>query len=496
MQPDPSDYGLTLDRDECLLMDGVKLTDVAKEFGTPVHVVNGQRLVRDAQKFADEAKNSYPGPVSVHFAFKSNSVPGIVELIRGAGLKAEVMSEYELTLALRLGYEPKEIIVNGPCKTREFLARCVQSAVRFILVDSAEELIRIDGISREIRKRTNILLRVNPGFRPGRINRGSIAASRKTSPFGLDLVGGEVEEALDLVADFRYVDFHGFHIHIGTGIRRSGDHARALSCLSYLHGLARRKGFELKVLDIGGGFPSPTSREMTDSEMLLYQSFGILPRFGKSSGPLTEYFRKIAEAVRIGIGAGVIPELIFEPGRSITSQNQVLLLRVHYVKHRAGKRTWLITDGGLGTVTMPTFYEYHEIFPCSGATRQRKQLVNIIGPACFSGDVVYKNKRMPEIMPGEVLAVMDSGAYFTALESSFGFYRPAIVAIDGGRTRLLRRSETFDDSVSRDFMERNDYKGGNDDEVRSSKRRNRPFAGFNRRRSHTQIHRKWRGIIG
>ncbi len=495
MKLSPSDFGLTLDRDDSLQMEGVRLTEVAKSFGTPVHVVNERRLTEHAERFTSEARNTYAGAVSVHFAFKCNSVPGIVELVRRAGLKAEVMSEYELTLALELGYQPQEIIVNGPCKTQDFLLRCIRSGVRFIVVDSIAELQRIEEIGRETGRTADILLRVNPGYRPGRINTGSIAASRKTSPFGLDLAGGEIEEALDSAAKFRYADFKGFHIHIGTGIRKSSNYASALGCLSYLQRLVRGKGLEWQVLDVGGGFPSPTSWEMTDTEMLLYQSAGILPRPGKPADPLGEYLAKISEALRSAIGTDMLPELIYEPGRSIASQNQVLLLRVHYVKTRAGKRTWLITDGGLGTVTMPTFYEYHEVFPCSGTSRKRNKTVNIIGPACFSGDVVYKNKRMPAIMPGEVIAVMDSGAYFTALESSFGFYRPAIVGINAGKTRLLRRRETFNDSVSRDVIQRNDYKGGNGHEIRSRKGRYGFAAGRNRRRGHPEVRRKWRRVI-
>jgi len=104
-------------------------------------------------------------------------------------------------------------------------------------------------------------------------------------------------------------------------------------------------------------------------------------------------------------------------------------------------------------VTLPTFYEYHEVFLCNDVNRPRTLRSTITGPACFAGDVIYRNKLMPDVRPGEVLALMDSGAYFTAMESSFGFPRPAIVAVDGASCRLVRARETFDDMVSRDVMD-------------------------------------------
>ena len=148
-----------------------------------------------------------------------------------------------------------------------------------------------------------------------------------------------------------------------------------------------------------------------------------------------------------------LPELLFEPGRCIASAAQLLLLTVHRVKERPGAGRWLIADGGLSTVTLPTFYEYHEILLCNDVFRPAVSRATIIGPACFAGDVVYRNKRMPEIRPGEVIAVMDSGAYFTALESSFGFQRPPVVAVNGAVCKLVRTRETLEEMSGRDIVD-------------------------------------------
>ncbi len=111
----------------------------------------------------------------------------------------------------------------------------------------------------------------------------------------------------------------------------------------------------------------------------------------------------------------------------------------------------MITDGAAGTVAFPLYYEYHEVFLCAAVHAPRSERYSLVGPVCFSADWIYRNKRMPPIVPGDVLAICDAGAYFTVQESNFGFPRPPIVAVCDGKATLLRRRETFDDMVSRDI---------------------------------------------
>lgn len=449
---DPEAWGLDVDQRGELVVGAYSTVELARTYSTPLHVVNELRLEQTAWEFQDSVASAYPGKSSVHYAFKCNSVPGVVEVIRRAGLKAEVMTEFELALALRLGYKGEEIIVNGPCKNAAFLRGCVQAKVRFIVVDSLDELQDLAIVASSAQKDVDILLRVNPDYVPHGMNRGSATGSRRSCAFGFDLKGGEVGAALNLLPQIPRLHFQGFHLHIGTGIGDPKDYSRALCCLPGLINLARSETFSVKVLDVGGGFASMTTRELTSFEMLAYEGFGRMPRaalLGNHAGP-SEFAKEIAGAVLQSFMADELPELIYEPGRCIVSSNQLLLLTVHRIKERPGITKWLVTDGGLGTVTLPTYYEYHEVFLCDDVHRPRTEKVTIIGPACFAGDVVYRNKRMPRVQVGEVLAIMDSGAYFTALESSFGFPRPAIVAVHGTSHRIVRSRETFEEMSQRD----------------------------------------------
>ena len=448
----PDAWGCCVNRSGELSVGGCSTVDLAKRYGTPLHVVNESRLEATAGNFRRIFEKTYPGKVSVHFALKCNGVPGVLKRIFGAGLKAEVMSVFELALARHLGIGGKDIVVNGPCKTEFFLRQCIESDVKCIVVDSLEELDVLIRLCDTMQKSIDVLLRINPDYIPRGMTQGSATGSRKGCAFGLDLLGGEVDRALDRLQSKQRVRFKGFHFHIGTGIRYPKDYLRALQRIKSLIPCVKKRGFRIEIFDVGGGFAAKTTREMSSCEMILYQSLERLPAPAKIGNQVT--FEAFAEAISTGLQAlfsdEELPELIVEPGRSIVSSNQLLLLTVHRVKHRSGVKKWLITDGGLGTVSMPTYYEYHELFLCNNMDRPRTEKVTIIGPVCFAGDVVYKNKIMPEVFPGELLAVMDSGAYFTSWESTFGFPRPAILSVKDGRERLLRRRECFTDFISRD----------------------------------------------
>ncbi len=450
---DISDWDLDTNRNGVLTIGGCNTVELAREFGTPLHVVNASRLQMTAETFYTEAHAAYPGKVSVHYPFKCNSVPGIVDIIHRAGLKAEVMTEFELDSAQRLGFRGEEIIVNGPCKTEQFLRQCIASRVRLIIVDSLEELQVLHTISESHTYPIHILLRVNPDYTPKGMNEGSATGSRKGCALGFDLKGGEITEALTIIANMPRLVFKGFHFHIGTGIRHAKDYARALRCLTGLIAETIRLGASFEILDVGGGFASPTSREFTAKEMLMYQAFGKLPVWnGTQPSTLKEFIQIISNEVQKHCTGVPLPELIFEPGRCITSSNQMLLLTIQRIKKRKNIGTWIIADGGLSTVTLPTYYEYHELFLCNDIRKPRREQVTIIGPACFAGDVIYRNKLMPEMTTGDIIALMDTGAYFTAMESSFGYPHPAIVTVSDGAVRLVRQRESFHQMTERDVL--------------------------------------------
>jgi diaminopimelate decarboxylase len=450
----PEDWGFSIDRAGELTIGNCSCVNLAGIYGTPLHVVDESRLTLTAENFLSSFTKVYPGQLSAHYAFKCNPVPGVINVIKKTGFKAEVMSEFELNLALKLGFYGKDIIVNGPFKPENLLSSCIENNVHLVIVDSLQELQRLNLIAGRLNKKANILLRINPDYTPKGMNKGSATGSRKGCSLGFDLKSGEPVKILGELTGLDHLQFNGYHFHIGTGIRRPDDYRKALELLKDVVAETFNRGFEVRIMDIGGGFAASGTWEMTTREMLFYQAIDHLPSIKKKQYKIgfKDFAKEVTQGISMIFPEGYWPELITEPGRCIASSSQVLLLGVHQVKERAGLKQWLTADGGIGTVTMPTFYEYHEVFLCNNVHRPNSQYVNINGPGCFASDMVYRNKYMPEVKPGEVLAIMDSGAYFTSWESNFGYPRPAVIEVAGGKHRLIRRRETF-----RDMMERDEF---------------------------------------
>lgn len=459
----PAAWGLSVnDKDELMIYDFL-LADFAELYGTPLYVLDETRLASKAAEFKCSAENNYPGPVTVHYPFKCNSVPAVVETIRTAGLQAEVMTDFELDLAERSGFDGNEIIVNGPGKTNVFLKKCLDANVKLISVDSTDELKSLAELTAGNDKRVNILLRLNPDYIPKGLPAGSATGSRK-SVFGLSLNRNEINNALEIIKANRNLSFRGFHFHIGTGILFPDDYKKVIKKLITLFQHVINNDFEINVIDVGGGYPSPGTRELKTSELILSQIFKYFQfRPVPGSYSFDDFTKCIGRAVSDFPGHS-LPELIYEPGRSIVSSCQHLLLKVHRTKDRFPDK-WLITDGGLGTVTLPTYYEYHKIFLANDVYRKPEEYVTITGPCCFAGDIVYKNIKMPRTKKGEVLVVMDTGAYFNGFESNFGFARPAILSVSEYQYKLIRKRESTEDMMIRDLIFNNDFTGEVSNEI-------------------------------
>jgi diaminopimelate decarboxylase len=448
----PEDWGFETAPDGGLVIGGVRATDAARRFGTPLHVVDEAGLLRRAADFRRAFERAWPGEVSVHYAMKCNSAPGVVARLLQAGLLPEAGTPFEWELARRLGAAARDVVVNGPHKGALLETAVAEGAL--LVADGPLELDALERAARGCGRRARVLLRVNPDCVPHGMNGASATGSRRHSVFGFDRVSREVPAALARIKCSPHLDFEGFHCHAGTGIRRAADYVRPMRALAACAGQAAAAGLAVRALDVGGGFGVPTSREFDTGEFLLYQALGVLPRAPEPAGfPRPADFAAVvartleAELARLGLP---LPRLLVEPGRSVVSGAGALLLTVGSLKTRAGVGTWAITDGGTGTVAFPLYYEYHEVLLCRAARAPRTRRYSLVGPACFSADWIYRNKRMPQLAAGDVLAVCDAGAYFLAQESNFGFPRPAMAGLGGGDARLMRRRETFEDMVARD----------------------------------------------
>lgn len=428
---------------------GVDVAGVAREYGTPLHLVDVGRLreVHDAflAPFAEAGAR-----VRLATSYKTNPVPFVLEKLHEWGTLAEVISPFELSLALKLEVPGDRIIFNGPGKTRESLELAVREGVWLINADSGEELRAVQDIAAQQGRRQKIGLRVTTevGWR---------------SQFGLPVRGGAAFEGFRMAAEASHLEPVALHLHLGTGVTAVHPYVQAAGEVLELGRRVRAElGLPLSVIDLGGGFPVPTTRTMDTWDRRM-QHLGMPPRTAEpGTVPTAESFARALVPMMnsyvddMGLKNA---EFIFEPGRAITGPAQMLLLSVLRVKWAGRTVPDLILDGGRN-LCMPLAWEFHEIHPVARMLDDVLEAQNLYGPLCHPHDIVALNKSLPPLEEGDVVAVMDAGAYFVPNQTNFSNPRPGVVAVADGRVKWVRRPETFSDMLRLDTELDQPWPGG------------------------------------
>ncbi|MHC4192460.1 MAG: diaminopimelate decarboxylase family protein, partial [Planctomycetota bacterium] len=326
-------------------------------------------------------------------------------------------------------------------KTLESLELAISNKVKLINIDATDEIDLIDRIAAKHRHRQKVGVRV-------------ITSVGWASQFGLNLHNGSALEAFKRLITLEHVIPCGLHIHLGTGIKNIGIYLQAINeILEFSVRLDRDLGIKIQYFDVGGGFGVPTVRQYSalDTKLLVnnfppsVHTLSACPPIEDYSTAVIRLFKKCYSTERDNL-----PSIIFEPGRAITSSAQSLLLKVLHVKPVGNGFTNIILDGGKN-ITMPLADEYHEVFVASKVDSPVNEgYYNLYGPLCHPSDVVFKAKKLPKLQAGDILAVMDAGAYFVSNQMNFSNPRPSVVIVDAGKSQVIRNRESFEDVVALD----------------------------------------------
>jgi diaminopimelate decarboxylase len=437
----PEYWGLERTERAELALHGQSLPALAQRFGSPLHVVDLARLRHNAQRFRDAAARARTR-CDVFYSFKTNPVPGVVSELQMLGLGAEVISHYELWLARRLGFAPERIVYNGPVKSEASLREAIEAQILLLNVNHREELSLVSRVARELGVRARIGIRVTVG-------------GGWSGQFGTPVAAGLALRVFEEALSHDTLEVVGLHAHRG-GMLRSEPEALAFvdGVLLFADELRQRLGLTIELLNLGGSLASPSVRGLSERELRHNRSFArpiACPLPGESL-PIERYVELVSERVathyqRLSLSA---PRLLLEPGRSVTSDAQLLLTRVHSLK-LDGERRYAILDAGIN-LAESCRSEYHELLLASRAGAPLSHVYAVAGPICTPGDTLYWAVRLPELSAGDSLLIMDAGAYFVPFSTAFSFPRPAIVAVDVGQVKLLRRAETFEDLLALDQM--------------------------------------------
>lgn len=431
----PAEYwGLSSETSGTLSLEGVELSRLVTDHGSPLHVVSASRLRSNARRFTAGSP-----AVEIFYSYKTNPVPGVLQELHRAGVGAEVISEYELWLALRLGVPPSKIVYNGPAKSEASVRRAIALGIELLNVNHREELPVLARLATELGRRPRVGIRVTLGGWAGQ--------------FGTPAAGGKALSVFEDALGMGCLDVTALHVHRGGMIHSEGEASEYLDAvLGFADELRERLGLKLTILDIGGSLASPSVRSLSERELRLNRTFlrelqppqpqaslGIEGYLGLLQGRVTEHFRLKGEAA---------PRVFLEPGRSLTSDAQMLLSSVLSVKHD-DERTFAILDAGIN-LAESCRSEYHQLLPVSRYTAAPTKTYALAGPICTPGDTLRWAVRLPELSCGDTLAIMDTGAYFVPFATSFSFPRPGVVMVDQGNVSTLRRAETFEDLVAYD----------------------------------------------
>jgi diaminopimelate decarboxylase len=397
--------------------DGVPLADLAAAYGTPLYVYSAATIA-DRFRAVDQAFGDYPH--SVHYALKANSALGIVRVLRGLGAKADANSGGEIEVALRAGFLPEEIVFTGVGKTDAELAYAIDLGVRSINAESEGELERIDAIAVARHRRAPVAVRVNPDIDAG--SHPHISTGRKNNKFGIAI--DDAGEVCRRMRDRAGLEIVGLHSHVGSQITDLEPLRRAARALVTLARDLRDAGIAIDHLDIGGGLGIAYEGQVVPSA--------------------EEYAAAVLPIVR---ESGL--SLILEPGRFLVGPAGLLLARVIDVKSQAGGKQFVILDAGMTELIRPMLYSaYHRIEPVQPAGGP-DALCDIVGPLCETSDTLGKDRRLPLPAVGDLMAVLDTGAYGSVMASNYNRRpMPAEVLVQDGRPSLIRRRQTIDDLVA------------------------------------------------
>jgi len=431
-------WGCDVNASGVLSIGGADASELARQYGTPLHVVNFDRLHADHDRFL-AAFRAFHENTCLGTSYKTNPVPAVLRELHALGTLAEVISEFELWLALQIGVPGERIIFNGPGKPASAIELAVDNGVWVINADSVDEVRQIEEVcaARDARQRVGLRVTTSVGWQ---------------SQFGMNIRSGQAEAAAALVNSCPHLDLAGLHLHLGNGIASAEVYVDGVTeIIECAIRLEQKLGVELEFLDLGGGFGVPTVRKLDAwdlrAESLGYTSRRPVPEEAVDADGFARAIFERAEDLLRNLRRSI--KLVLEPGRAITSQNQVLLLSVIRTKTLGSGGRALILDGGKN-ITMPLGWEYHEILPATRMREAQLEAQSLFGPLCHPGDVVGLNRNLPQLDAGDIVAIMDAGAYFVPNQMNFSNPRPAIVGVRNGASSLLRSRERFEDIVRHD----------------------------------------------
>jgi diaminopimelate decarboxylase len=403
-------------RDQTLYLEDLPLADVARREGTPSYVYSRAAILDRFQAY-EKAFGAVPHKVC--YAVKANSNLAILKLLADAGAGFDIVSGGELFRVLKAGADPATVIFSGVGKTSHEIDYALEHGIKSFNSESEPELALIDSLAARRGMQARVALRVNPDVNAA--THPYISTGLREHKFGVDIA--DAEAVYERARGLGNLLLEGVSCHIGSQITDIAPMLEVFDKMIALVQRLRARGLPIRMLDLGGGL-------------------GVAYQAGDKALSICEFIQAMVQRT-----TGHDLEILIEPGRSIVAEAGVLLTRVLYRKSN-GAREFIIVDAAMNDLIRPALYQsHHEIVPL----RQNQGpviIADVVGPVCESGDFLARRREMPNVMPGDLLAVCTAGAYgFVAASNYNARPRPPEILVEGDRYRVIRKRENYEDLI-------------------------------------------------
>ena len=411
-----------------LYCESVSIADVAAAHGTPTYVYSKATFLHHYEQLA---KAFAPLDPLICYSVKTNSNVNVLRLLAQAGAGFDIVSGGELYRVLQAGGDPAKVVFAGVGKTDKEISEAIEAGIGQFTLESGPEAENISRLAQGLGRKVTAALRVNPDVDPK--THKYITTGKKLTKFGVD-----IEEAVAFFEKYSVLpglELIGLHMHIGSQITSIDPYVAALEKMLGLIEALRSRSYKIEWLDLGGGFGAD------------YQS---------DTAPLAPDYAKVL----VKMLAGKNLRITMEPGRFISGNAGILLTRVLYVKE-SGTQRFVIVDAAMNDLIRPALYEaFHFVWPVHPAegfvptertaepTMKGLIKADVVGGICESGDFLAKNRLLPPVQRGDLLAVFTAGAYGFSMASQYNSRpRAPEILVDGGQQKLIRRRETYSDLI-------------------------------------------------
>jgi len=407
-------------REGRLYAENVPVDKIAGQMQTPVYCYSASALRQNFQSYSEHFK---PKDSLVCYAVKANSNQAIIRALGGMGAGADVVSEGELRRALKAGIPAGKIVYSGVAKTASEMRFALQQNIFQFNIESEPELELLNEVAVAMGKRAAVAFRINPDI--DALTHAKISTGKASNKFGIPWT--RAREAYARAAELPGIRVQGIDMHIGSQLTQLMPFEQAFRCLADLTTELRGRGHDITVLDIGGGL-------------------GIDYADGNRVPPQVTEYAKLANDILGGLGC----RIIVEPGRSLVGNTGILLSRVIYIKQGERDR-FLIIDAGMNDLLRPSLYDaYHEIIPCE-RREGAAETYQVVGPICETGDTFARDRLLPPLRQGDLIAIKNAGAYGATMASCYNtrLLVPEVI-VDGSEFTVIRPRPSYDDLIGMD----------------------------------------------